>query len=865
MNKLLLGLALVVGIAAAVVWKMQSGDPGSSNQGSSNQGGNASAVGGGQQPQGRGDSVGASDQGVGAAKQDPVALKVEDLLPTFLSERHKSEALIVVPGELTKGMVEPLEAAKVRFRMIKELSHNRSYYVNQIIPRLRKERAQCVWVIFDRRDPEVLDSFNEFLISKHRIGYQRDFGHLSLLKIINELVDADPGSNLIHLEPVISKRGATITDLLFTADGERLLYSEKRGTLRCRQMSSGATSKVLDLPKSKEGVAGIYYGGESGLIGIALHPKFATKRKLYTHYNYQDAEAVRRARVSEWDLDAKFVASNERVLMEVSQPRSDHNGGQLLFGPNDGYLYIGVGDGGEGKHTIGRAPAQTYRGKVFRIDVETTTGDKAYGIPADNPFLGHDVLPPETFAWGFRNPWRMSFTPDGRIVAGDIGENIKEELTFVVAGRHHGWPYYEGDYSRNKWTLKDQVQQPTLLAYGRTVGMSVIGGRAYRGTEIEALRGRYVFCDFISGIVWGIELPESTDTSLTIDDAQELGRWPQLFTTFGEDPQGNLYVATNTGLLYRIEEARAGQTSAPIAIEAMEDEAARGMFEAVMEGPKRPKSTPAQVALGKQLYSDQRLSSTGKVSCAACHALDNYGQDGKQFSLAANGKKTARNTPPTFNARHQYAQYWDYRTETVEQVAAEKLLTLHGLQDDAKVREALLAVPAYADAFAKAFPGDSQAVSAQNAAVAIGAFVRQLETTSRWDAYLDGDNKALTAREKVGLSTFVAVGCISCHQFRGLGGSMPHKLGLMKPWRGKDRGHSLISKEASQDYYFKVPQLSNIAKTGPYLHDGSVKTLTEVVRLMCDLQVARKVSKKEVGDMVAFLKSLTGGQPAVLK
>jgi len=784
--------------------------------------------------------------------------KLADLIPTLDAARGEDDLVVIVPSDSVKQLAKDLENKKVRIRVLNAQKRNPQYYVNQIIPRLRKEVSNMVWLVFDNRDAGVVDSLNDYFLSMHRVAFEREFEHLTLVKVLNELPGAVEEEKHIALVPVISQRGGTITNIVFTRSGDVMLYSAKHGVVRWRSMTSDKNGLTLRIPQAKKGVAGLFGGGEAGLVGLALHPSFDTNRKLYTHYNYQDAEGKRKAVLSEWQVDDEFAASNERVILEIPQPRTDHNGGQLVFGPDDGYLYMGVGDGGEGKHTIGRSPAHTYRGKVLRIDVDVRTGDMEYGIPADNPFVGKEGIPPETYAWGFRNPWRMSFAPDGRLIAGDIGEDVNEELTFVVKGKHHGWPYFEGSYSRNPWAFGSEQPQPTLVPYGRKLGMSVIGGYAYRGDTVEALRGKYVFCDFISGRVWAITLPD-TSTSLTIADATQLGRWPMLFTTFGEDPQGNIYLGTNTGRMYRLDNlAAATAPEANGGDKLMNDSTLRGMFATDFAGPERDAATAAQIALGRQLYSDQRLSSSGNVSCATCHPLDNYGQDGKRVSVAADGKEARRNTPPTFNAQRQYAQLWDSRAKTVEEAAMAMLVEEHGLGDEAGIRTTLQSIEEYGAAFAKAYPGDDDPVTAEHATSALGAFVRQLTTRSRWDDYLDGDDNALSDAEKRGLSSFVSVGCITCHQFRGLGGSMAHKLGLLKPWTGKDRGRGEISNSKSEDYYFKVPPLFNIAKTAPYLHDGSIKTLEESIRVMADIQLGRKLTDAQTRSIATFLETLTG-------
>jgi cytochrome c peroxidase len=782
-----------------------------------------------------------------------------DVLSTIEAKRAGKELVVLMPCEATKQLEADLKARNVPVRVLRDQSRNPQYYANQLIPHLRKQESKSIWFVFDNTDKAGSDALQEHFFSVQKATFRSDFGNLTLTRIVNELVLPGP-EPFVSLE-LVHKSGGTITNILFAPDGETMYLAYKHGVVRWHSITSKQNGTSLKLPRGSKGKEGAFSGGESGLVGFVFHPDFPTSRKVYLHYNWQLTDGTRQAVVSEWDMNAKHELENQRTLMVVPQPRTDHNGGQLLFGPKDGYLYIAIGDGGEGKHTIGRAPAHTYRGKVHRIDPATPTADRAYSIPADNPFLDHPELPPETYAWGFRNPWRMCFLPDGRLIAGDIGEDVNEEITFVVKGSHHGWPYVEGQNPRNRWTLTDQTLQPTLLAYNRKMGMSVIGGAYYSSDELPDLQDRYVWCDFISGRIWCIDVPESTGTSLTINDAELVGQWPLLFTTFGKDLAGKLYVGTNTGSVYRLvppsDDASIGEDTP---ITALEDSVAQGMFATEMSGPTRDDASDAEVALGRKLYSDKRLSSTGQISCASCHNLENYGQDGKQ--LAGIG---ARNTPTTFNSHRQFAQLWDYRTEAIEDVAAMKFITTHGIESEAKLAAMLKAIPEYAAGFKAVFATDANPITAKNASTAVGAFLRKLTTRSRWDDYLEGNSNALTADEKLGLATFVEVGCVTCHQFRGLGGSMSHKMGLLKPWTGHDRGRALLTNEPSEDYYFKVPPLYNIDKTGPYFHDGSVKTLEEAVRVMADIQLNRQISDEKVNAMVTFLRALTGDMPAIAK
>lgn len=270
-------------------------------------------------------------------------------------------------------------------------------------------------------------------------------------------------------------------------------------------------------------------------------------------------------------------------------------------------------------------------------------------------------------------------------------------------------------------------------------------------------------------------------------------------------------------------------------------------------------STPEKVALGKLLYESKHLSKGGDVSCASCHDLANYGQDGKAMSPGGG----ERNTPTIWNAARQFAQYWDGRGKNVEEMAAGHVLspTTQGLADEAQLVAKLKEQADLTAAFEKAFPG-GDAVSAKNFGLAIGSFVRTLVTKSKFDAYLDGDQKALSNEEKAGLKLFMDKGCITCHTTRLVGGHMFQKTGLVNAYSSKDPGRAKITGSDADKHFFKVPTLLNVANTAPYFHDGASASLEETVKKMGKLQLNLELTADEVASLVTFLKALTGPLPA---
>lgn len=278
-------------------------------------------------------------------------------------------------------------------------------------------------------------------------------------------------------------------------------------------------------------------------------------------------------------------------------------------------------------------------------------------------------------------------------------------------------------------------------------------------------------------------------------------------------------------------------------------------------------ATDEQIALGKQLYFDTRLSKNHDISCNSCHALDNYGVDNKAKSPGHKGQLGGRNSPTVYNAAVHTHQFWDGRAKDVEEQALGPILNPveMAMKDEAAVLAVVRSMPEYVDAFKKAFPEEKDPVTFVNVGKAIGAFERTLVTPSRWDKYLAGDDNALTVEERAGLAKFLEVGCNSCHTGPGVGGSDFKKLGLVKPWPKElaDNGRFDVTKDEADKHVFKVPSLRNIEKTGPYFHDGSVESLDEAVKLMATHQLGKDLSDAEVKSIVTFLKSLTGELPKI--
>jgi glucose/arabinose dehydrogenase len=240
-------------------------------------------------------------------------------------------------------------------------------------------------------------------------------------------------------------------------------------------------------------------------------------------------------------------ADSESVVLEIPQPRTNHNGGQLAFGP-DGHLYISVGDGGGAGDTNGNAQNRAnLLGNILRIDVDNTLGSLNYSIPPDNPFVDEPDFRSEIYAYGFRNPWRMSFdTQTDKLWAGDVGQNTIEEIDIIELGGNYGWNLYEGTDCFSGDCNDSGLMNPIFEYSQRSGDRSITGGYVYRGTENPSIIGKYIFGDFVSGRIWAFDEDGGSNRILA-----ETGLG---ITSFGTDADQELYVCAFDGNIYKFEE-----------------------------------------------------------------------------------------------------------------------------------------------------------------------------------------------------------------------------------------------------------------------------------------------------------------------
>jgi glucose/arabinose dehydrogenase len=322
----------------------------------------------------------------------------------------------------------------------------------------------------------------------------------------------------------------------------RVFVVEQAGRIRILDNGVALPTPFLDLASVNP--PRLVAGGEQGLLSVAFPPGFAAKRYFYVNYTRtpDGATVVARYRVSIGDANAADPASEE-VVLTIPQPFANHNGGQLAFGP-DGYLSIGMGDGGSGGDPLnnGQSPG-TLLGKILRIDVES--GAVPYGIPPTNPFLGMAGYRGEIWALGLRNPWRFSFDRlTGDLYIGDVGQSAVEEIDVQPAGspggQNYGWNVMEGAGCFNGAACNPAGLTLPVATYDHSLGCSVTGGVVYRGSAFPALQGIYFYGDFCSGRIWGLRKNGAAWETAVLPVP---GAPPMNISTFGEDEAGNVYLA----------------------------------------------------------------------------------------------------------------------------------------------------------------------------------------------------------------------------------------------------------------------------------------------------------------------------------
>ena len=281
---------------------------------------------------------------------------------------------------------------------------------------------------------------------------------------------------------------------------------------------------------------------------------------------------------------------------------------------------------------------------------------------------------------------------------------------------------------------------------------------------------------------------------------------------------------------------------------------AQGQFQSLPETLIDKEKNADKIELGKKLYFEKKLSINDTISCNSCHNLKTFGVDNEKTSPGHDGTRGGRNSPTSLNAAMHFRQFWDGRAADVEEQALGPILNPieHGLPN-AKAAMKKINTDEYQAMFKKA----GLDFTYKNVGVAIGAFERTLITPSRFDDFLKGDVFALNDQERKGLKKYMEIGCTSCHGGAPMGGTSYQKLGVVKKYPTKDTGRHEVTKKRRDKFKFKVPGLRNVAKTAPYLHDGSIATLDEAIDMMAEYQLGKKLVREDIENIKAFLSSTT--------
>jgi glucose/arabinose dehydrogenase len=332
--------------------------------------------------------------------------------------------------------------------------------------------------------------------------------------------------------------------LTHAGDGSnRVFVADQWGAIYVFDNKPDATSAALFLDVRDR----VHYQdnqNEEGLLGFTFHPQFKENGEFFLYYTTQDAahtSVISRFKVSKDDPN-RADPSSEEELMRIPQPFWNHNGGTICFGP-DGYLYIGLGDGGAANDPMGNGQnLETLLGSILRIDVDSKAEGKAYGIPEDNPFVDVDGAQPEIYAYGLRNVWRMSFDREtGTFWCADVGQNLWEEINIIVPGGNYGWALRESmhPFGPQGSDRRDDLIEP-IWEYDHQVGKSITGGVVYRGEKLPELAGKYIYADYVSGKIWALTYDESSEKVVS-NEAIPVEGGGMAIINISEDEAGEVY------------------------------------------------------------------------------------------------------------------------------------------------------------------------------------------------------------------------------------------------------------------------------------------------------------------------------------
>lgn len=346
-------------------------------------------------------------------------------------------------------------------------------------------------------------------------------------------------AHAISLTSIASDLSAPLSFVSARDGSGRSFIVEQGGLVKILRNSAVESVPFLDLSDR------ISTGGERGLLNIAFHPSFVSNGKVFVYYTDQSGDVViSRFAISRTNPDQVNLASERRLLRIEHSEFSNHNGGGLAFG-RDGLLYIGVGDGGSAGDPNNNAQnRRNLLGKILRIDIDRGT---RYSIPRSNPYARSARYKREIFAYGLRNPWRMSFDRTGTLFVGDVGQGAYEEVTVIRRGENYGWRIREGTHCYSPATdCRSAGLTAPIYEYSHSDGQSITGGYRYAGSGIPALRNKYIFGDFASGSIWSLQrVGGQWERELLLSSGRNI-------SSFGIDSDRELYVVDYAGSVLKV-------------------------------------------------------------------------------------------------------------------------------------------------------------------------------------------------------------------------------------------------------------------------------------------------------------------------
>ena len=535
--------------------------------------------------EGKGNSLGPDLLGVGS-RYDQAGLLQSILSPSAkIHPDYVASIVVTKAGKVITGIVRTVSETEV------EVAVNETEKVRLNRSEIDEQRPSAVSTmpagLHERLSPVEVADLLAYLVQLRSTVV----GTLQDARDPREIPRATVG---VTFEPILERDQAFRRPVWFGPlpghPGVNVVIEFHHGRIWLLRGEIGRQQRTLFADLSRETRAGEL----TGIMSIAFHPDYIHNRRYFLKLHSPASSGPLSVNLIERQAAADGLSDSgepSQLRLKIPVFSEIHNGGDLAFGP-DGYLYLGMGDTGPQDDPRGHGQDLTILlGKILRIDVDRTDGELAYAIPEDNPFRDRANARPEIWAYGLREPWRISFDRQtGDLWVGDVGQNRFEEVSIVRSGENHGWNVFEGfQPNSNRFSSRDSQYVPPIFAYNHAVGPSVTGGVVYRGTRYPELTGKYLFGDFESRRVWALQQSDRKIQSIT-----EIGRAPDRIVSFGADEAGEVYfVGYDQGLIYRLNFRGTDLNPAPAARELVATSRSQAQnWDYVLERPEEGWSRP---------------------------------------------------------------------------------------------------------------------------------------------------------------------------------------------------------------------------------------------------------------------------------